>query len=129
MFNDFSKVIGDRNKTIKDKNKTRKKAGLPDLIELSNPSERFFTINGEKRAINKTLNTIDVSYSSSYDTKTIQNFIEVLELKGPEIVTACGAINITVVLKNENTMNIDRLDIDEKITSLKENNISISLNM
>ena len=96
---------------------------------MSNPSERFFTINGEKKAINKMLNIIDISYTSLYDTKSIQGFVDILELKGPEIVTACGAINISLILKNENSMNIDRLGIDEKILNLKENNMLINLNM
>ena len=129
IYKDFAKVVGDRNKAIKDKNKARKKANLPDLIELSNPSDRFFSINGEKKAINKMLTTIDYSYNGLYDTKSIQDFVELIESKAPDIVTVCGPINFNFIAKNDNSMNIDRLIIDEKLMMLTEKSITITINM
>jgi len=129
IYKDFIKVVGDRNKVIKDKNKARKKANLPDLIELNNPSDRFFSINGEKKAINKLLTTIDFSYNGLYDTKNIQDFVELIESKASDIVTVCGPINLNLIIKNDNSMNIDRLIIDEKLIILKENSITITITM
>lgn len=129
IFKDFTKVIGDRNKAIKDKNKARKKANLPDLIELNNPPDRFFNINGEKKAINKLLTTIDFSYNGTYETKNILDFVESIESNASYIVSACGQVNFNLIIKNDNSMNIDRLNIDEKLITLKENSVTVTITM
>jgi hypothetical protein len=75
-FKGNAKAIGEKNKLIKELNKKRKKAGLPDVKEITPSLEVAIKREKTLYLVNRTLKRVDLSGSAAMDAEKVRAFAQ-----------------------------------------------------